>query len=191
MIKIQMDQKTNLLLKKIFFSVTLVLFLFYLFVVLCLKGFFGVFSNQFCLPSDWEPYMLRTKINLIPFKNIWQYTVAIFEGSNSRFGSGIAKNNLLGNLLILLPFPIFLGLLGCASFRAIKNLFDGISSFKSIILVVLIFDILISLIRFAFTIMGIFDIDDIILNLIGGIAGYFLFTTVACKLFDILEVKVD
>lgn len=94
-----------------------------------------------------------TGINLVPFEEIFRYKV----------GSSMFIYNVLGNILLFLPFGYFVA-------RYIKS-----KSFYQIFIVSLITSFTIELLQVK---MGrSFDVDDIILNVIGGILGYFLYVS--------------
>ena len=89
--------------------------------------------------------------NLIPFKEIFRYN----------FNSSLFIKNVLGNILLFIPFGVFVT-------HFIKN---------KKIWPTLILSVLISFsIEFAQSVIGrTADIDDVILNTIGGIIGYILY----------------
>ena len=94
-----------------------------------------------------------TGINLVPFSEIFRYKI----------GSAMFIYNVLGNILLFLPFGYFVA-------RYIKS-----KSFYQIFIVSLITSFTIELLQVK---MGrSFDVDDIILNVIGGILGYFLYVS--------------
>ena len=92
--------------------------------------------------------------NLIPFKTIWPYL-------SGEFGLLIGGLNIVGNIIFLIP----LGLL-------LPKVFNRITQ-QHIFLMALFFCLLIELIQAYFRI-GIFDIDDVLLNVLGVMVGYWL-----------------
>jgi len=94
--------------------------------------------------------------NLIPLKTILSY----ISGEPTR---EIAMRNLLGNIAVLIPFGFIL----VSTQKRLK--------WKGVLLVGLITGIILELLQILFG-SGIFDIDDIILNSLGVIIGYLLFT---------------
>ena len=71
-------------------------------------------------------------------------------------------SNLIGNIILFLPLPIFLACLG------------GIRSFKKSFLISFIFSLSIELLQYIFK-RGVADIDDILLNQLGTIIGFFTY----------------
>ncbi len=88
--------------------------------------------------------------NLVPFREIFRYNV----------GSGLFYTNVVGNVLLFLPFGFFV-----SSYLRNRNVYP-----------VLVLSIISSLsIELTQSAIGrTFDIDDIILNVFGGIIGYLL-----------------
>lgn len=93
-------------------------------------------------------------INLIPFKTIKTYYLEYLKDYVT-FKSMFS--NIIGNILIYIPFGYLLS-------SIIK---------KKFIFLCFIFILLIETFQFL-TMLGFFDIDDIFLNLIGCIIGYFI-----------------
>ncbi len=89
--------------------------------------------------------------NFTPFKEMFRYS----------FGSRLFIKNVLGNILLFVPLGFY-----CAYYiKAKKNYFSFIT-------------ILLSSLTIEFTQLNIgrtFDVDDIILNVIGGIIGFLLY----------------
>ena len=96
---------------------------------------------------------IHPSVNIIPFKTILNYIKGLPDSS-------IAIKNLLGNLVLLAPFAIFLPLL----FKNIKN-------YKQIFAYSLLFSMTLETIQLGLR-LGSFDIDDLILNVIGAMLGY-------------------
>ena len=90
-------------------------------------------------------------MNLIPFKEIMRY----------EFGSRLFITNVLGNIVIFIPFGFFV-----ADYVKAKNV--GPALIISTIVSVTVEFVQLNIGRS-------FDIDDIILNVIGGLIGYYLF----------------
>lgn len=96
--------------------------------------------------------------NLIPFKEILRYD----------FGSSLFYKNIFGNLLLFLPYGLY-----------ITHYLD-LKKPLSVMSYAFIISLSIELIQ---SIIGrVFDVDDIILNIIGALLGYFIY-----RLFDRLE----
>lgn len=134
------------------------IFAMYLAVLLYLLfgGYRGGWSNM----SIAEYALLQ--MNLIPFKTISEYIMAIFTGS---MNLSIPVMNLLGNLLMFMPMGFFAPLF----LRRIKN-------WNSYILFIIGTLLNIEFLQFI-TKRGSFDVDDLILNFIGAVLGYILWNT--------------
>ena len=104
--------------------------------------------------------------NIVPFEEIFRYS----------FGSRLFIKNIIGNILLFLPYGYF------ASYY--------LKSKKStpICILTLIVSLTIELVQL--NIGRTFDIDDVILNTLGGLLGYFLYTlieSISSKLPDTLK----
>lgn len=100
----------------------------------------------------------RYQMNLVPFKTIFGYIKAIFTGS---MNLNIPVTNLLGNLLMFFPWGIYLPLF-----------FKNLKVWKKYLVVTIVVLLGVELAQF-FTMLGSFDIDDLILNLTGAMLGFF------------------
>lgn len=89
--------------------------------------------------------------NLIPFKEILRYDI----------GSVKFYKNVIGNMVMFVPFGFFI------------SYFLRLSKIRLILLFTLITSIIIEVTQYK--IGRVFDIDDILLNLMGGLAGYYLY----------------
>ena len=89
--------------------------------------------------------------NFIPFKEIFRYRIA----------SRLFFKNVLGNMIMFLPFGLFTGYYLRSDKYHLPLLLTVIASL-SIELVQL-------------SIGRVFDVDDIILNILGGLLGYFIY----------------
>lgn len=111
-----------------------------------------------------SPYFGRSnsyrRINLIPFKTIMQFIT-------SDMGIKNILTNIAGNIVAFMP----LGLL-------IPIVFKSLNGFWKVLSGVLLTTFMIEAAQFLFA-AGISDIDDIILNLLGGILGYMLYKAAA------------
>lgn len=102
---------------------------------------------------------LDTRLNLVPLKTIRNYMTALEIGNVSET---VVRNNLMGNFFLFLPMGYFL-----PTITKNKNFF--LTEAKILIIIVLVE--LLQLI----TGLGSFDMDDIILNIMGSIIGYGIF----------------
>ncbi len=96
--------------------------------------------------------------NLVPFKEILRYL---------RYGGILGTRavviNLLGNVIAFLPFGVLLPLL----FRPFRRIWRTV-------LLSFVFSALVECTQLIFHV-GCFDVDDMILNTLGGLAGFLLF----------------
>lgn len=90
--------------------------------------------------------------NIIPFREMFRYQI----------GSRLFFKNVIGNLIMFVPFGFFTAYI----IRETK--------LKWVLLITLIVSVTIEVTQ---TQIGrVFDIDDVILNIIGGVIGYYLFS---------------
>lgn len=99
-------------------------------------------------------------ISIIPFKSI-------FDMISSDISLMRILENVLGNIIIFIPFGLLLPII-------LKK------EYKNIVLCGIIFSAFIEIIQFIFG-LGSTDIDDLLLNTIGVIIGYLLFITIKNK----------
>lgn len=131
---------------------------YYLFAyIVALLGF--VFSENRISYITIENIIER-EINLIPFKSI---TTLL----KSQYGLGFALYNITGNFLMLVPLSILLPLIN-----------DKYQSGKKLMVLLLTIILGIELIQVLFNV-GSFDIDDIILNFLGGMLFFVLITNIS------------
>lgn len=100
---------------------------------------------------------LSLNSNFVPFRTIGGYLAALRTGSMNR---DIPIKNLLGNAVMFLPLGVYLPLL-----------WDKMKSFRVTMLTTLVILLVIELLQMV-TGLGSFDIDDLILNLLGAVLGY-------------------
>jgi len=117
----------------------------------------GYLKDHFLHHYNWRLIKANfSHVNLSPFATIKLYL-------NSHLRSEYAISNLLGNIAGFIPLGILLPLL----FRKLRTAFRTVA--------------LIFLISLAFEtaqlilILGVFDVDDLLLNTLGGAIGYLLF----------------
>lgn len=106
------------------------------------------------------PYWHRVldKINLIPLVSIWEQLRSIFDsGSYTR---PVALRNLAANVLLFAPMGLFLPML----WEKLRRFRANIKMWFLMIMMIEIVQLL--------TLQGSFDIDDIILNTVGFLAGF-------------------
>jgi glycopeptide antibiotics resistance protein len=96
--------------------------------------------------------------NVIPFKEILRYD----------FGSGLFYKNIFGNLLLFLPYGLYV------------TYYLNLKKSISVVMYAFVVSLSIELIQ---SIIGrVFDVDDILLNIFGALLGYFIY-----KVFDKFE----
>ena len=123
------------------------------------------FLIYFLFLSDWygrEGVMEEYRYNLELFKEIRRFIVY-----REQLGVFVVFSNLFGNILIFMPFGFFISMASTSSsfFKALFNSL-GLSLCVEVLQLV--------------TRVGSFDVDDILLNTIGGVLGYIVF--VLCNL---------
>lgn len=96
--------------------------------------------------------------NLVPFKEIGR-----FIRYHRTLGTGTVLLNIVGNVAAFVPFGIFLPVF---SARCRKVWFTVFYSFE--------LSLLVELLQLV-TKVGSFDVDDLILNTIGGLAGFLIY----------------
>ena len=137
-------------------------FMRFLFLVYCVVMLWLLFGRSF----GWDDgltyrQILQNSINLKPFFTIRNYLqVVIYRTNDSVFTHCLI--NLLGNVLLFVPAGYLLPKL----WKKQRNSFLFLCSCLSMILLVELVQL--------FSLLGSFDIDDIILNISGMIIGYLL-----------------
>ncbi|WP_366923105.1 VanZ family protein [Metallumcola ferriviriculae] len=108
--------------------------------------------------SEYPPF------NLVPFRTIYDFIIRY-----NHMNFDIWFYNLFGNIILFLPLgfmlPLISGKLGDMKLRTVVK----ISALASLTIEIL------QLVAF----VGIFDVDDIILNLLGAVLGYYMFKLAA------------
>lgn len=115
------------------------------------------------------------RYNLIPFKTIVSYIRGI-----GNYKLEVWFFNLFGNILAFMPMGFLLPII-----------FKDLRSLKRIIMVLFLISSVLEMTQFWLK-LGIADIDDVLLNTIGGLIGYFLleisykclFTNTKIRLFE-------
>ena len=91
--------------------------------------------------------------NFIPFKELTRYTI----------GSNLFYKNIIGNILLFMPYGFFL------------SYYLRFEKKDKLLAVVLILMVSLSIECVQLVIGRCFDVDDIILNLLGGMVGYYIY----------------
>ena len=135
-----------------------------LFIIYCLALVYVLFlHNSYRVGLNTFGVKLFTKehldmCNIIPFKTIVEYFERI---KNHTINTNIVVTNLLVNLILFLPMGMAIPVL-CEK---------KINKFWKFLIFIIILTCIIEIIQFV-TLMGTTDVDDIILNTIGGCIGY-------------------
>ena len=101
--------------------------------------------------------IISRSYNLIPFKSIWDYVVG-----NNHVPKSFIADNILGNIVVFIPYGLYL------------QVIQKRKAFARSLLIVIITSVAIEIIQFIFG-LGASDIDDVILNTCGGIIGILLY----------------
>ena len=128
--------------------------IFIIFIIYLLILFYFLIFSESLGRTD---FSTAKSYNLIPFTEIKR-----FWNAKDELGLSASYLNIFGNVIIFIPFGLFLPI---------------ISSVKTNIINTFIFSITLSLaieIMQYITKTGVFDVDDIILNTLGGIIGYLI-----------------
>ena len=109
--------------------------------------------------------VLRANLNLVPFRTIQEFIAVMDRGieSNHETLVRISIVNLLGNVLMFVPLGLFL-----------PRLWPRLYAFRRFLISVTVVILLIELAQL-FTLLGSFDIDDLILNVLGAAIGYWIY----------------
>lgn len=120
-----------------------------------------IFLLYFLIFSDWygrTGVSSEYRYNLVLFKEINR-----FIEYREELGAFAVFTNLFGNILIFLPFGFFISMASKS-----RGFFMTLFASFGLSLCVEVFQLI--------TRVGCFDVDDLLLNTIGGVAGYILFS---------------
>lgn len=132
--------------------IVFVLYCVILFYILILdKAFSGYHQNL---------RNILAHINLIPFRTIITYVIRLAGDS---INVGTVVKNLVGNLLLFVPMGAFL-----------PFAFDEMKKLWRVVLFLLLLILSVELTQIVLGI-GSFDVDDLMLNMLGGMLGYLVF----------------
>jgi len=112
-------------------------------------------------PRLWSLNSRILQSNFIPLKSIFEF---LFRSQNTR----ISLINILGNVIAFIPFGFLFPLL-----------MDRANKFKSIILSSFALSLTFEIIQLL-TALGEFDVDDVLLNVLGGSLGYLCYRIFTC-----------
>lgn len=134
---------------KILKYVSAILFIMYLSYLVYLTFFAHRYGRE----------LIHSSINIVPFKTIFLYLTSYYNMST-------VVTNILGNIAAFMPMGFLLPIV----FRKLNRYFN-------IILCVLMATVSIEVFQYI-TGVGAADIDDVILNLIGGVMGYLIYKVI-------------
>ena len=139
--------------------------LIYTVTIFTLTLFDEIFGRQGFVFINWNMDLLKSymslSFNIVPFRTIKLFTLGYKYGLvtfNAYF------TNIFGNILVFMPYGFF-----------IPMLFKKINTYIKFIIFILIIVILIEILQF-FTMSGSFDVDDMILNLLGASIAYGIYS---------------
>ncbi len=141
-----------------------------IFAVYCLALIYILFLRSGHRHLSYINY-LKTSYNLIPFKSV-AYYFSRFANHQMNFVTFVA--NMLGNLLLFFPMGVLL-----------PNFTPKVRGGKFIVLGVGMI-VAVELIQY-FSTLGALDIDDVILNSVGLVLGYFAFVLLS----KVVKLKDD
>lgn len=134
-----------------------VVFVWYCFLLADLLFFYRLHFRYICT-FNLSTY-IKTNANFIPFKTIMNYLTSFFKGYSSK---SVILINIVGNIVAFTPMGVLLPCL----FKKLQRLRPFI-----IVMLAILFSVeVIQLLTFA----GSFDIDDVILNIIGAAFMYWI-----------------
>lgn len=133
----------------------------------------GSFNRYFWYPEGTSTFfsaeVWKLNTNIIPFHNTYTYLMG-----SQHFNLNIILYNTIGNILIFVPLGIFFSFL-----------FSRFRTFSKVMMIGFTITVSIELLQF-FLQLGQFDIDDILLNTIGALLGYFVYISIS-KVWSTLQ----
>ena len=142
------------------------LFVVYMLILVKLILFKGDLFYQVVSGSNQKPdSTVGTGYNLIPFR-----TISAFMTFHPSTSTSVKVFNVLGNIALFVPFGFLFPLV-------YRNLAKFKQVFWASVFVSLAFELVQLITR-----SGQFDVDDILLNSLGGVIGYFIFIAI-CQSF--------
>ncbi len=148
---------------KVLHALLFAAFIIYI-LLLCYLLFFAESFGRGHIPEGYD------KVNLVPFREIQRFIMKW-----KTVGAVSALLNTLGNIIGFIPYGIFIPILFKRADGFLKLLLIGFLSSLAIETIQLIFDV------------GVFDVDDLMLNTLGTISGYGLY--IAAKKMIVYERK--
>ena len=151
-----MERKTIKTRIKIAAWILFVIYLVFLTIGILFKFRLYPFDYSVFLNIEIQLWKIK-RSNFIPFRTIIDYLFISDLNSNIRY------DNLIGNVVAFIPLGIFFPTLTKRPYNAKKIVFVGLT-----------FSLYYEIVQFIFDI-GQFDVDDIILNVVGAYLGYLIF----------------
>ena len=116
---------------------------------------------------SWDPEyeyaeLLRSNMNLIPFRTIGNYWKVVLRGEFTPLFFHCVIN-LVGNVILFIPIGYFL-----------PRLWPGMRHFGVFLITCILSVMVVELLQLV-TLLGCLDVDDLILNLYGMLAGYVIY----------------
>lgn len=111
--------------------------------------------------GNYRTFIGNRNYNLIPFKTVTDYII-----SNRHYSAGILFINLIANIIVFIPLGFLLPIIK-----------ENMRSFFRVVFVSFIIILGAESLQYIFNV-GIFDVDDIILNMLGVMIGYIGFKIV-------------
>ncbi len=136
-------------------------------LIMCKILFFKIVSPIELLSPDRET--LRS-LSLIPLDSIHRYM------NGTKFLNNIAILNVIGNVLIFIPLGTFI-MLYRKEKKALKTVLN-----------IFVSSVLVEVIQFIFA-LGVTDIDDVMLNTLGGLLGVLFYYTLRLLVKDDNKIK--
>lgn len=148
------------------------LFAIYILVVMSITIFPIIINTQRTID-------VSATINFVPFKETINSFNSLLDSFSTLFAIKLFLVNVLGNILLFTPLGFLLPIVN-----------SNINNIRPIFKISLIATISIELIQFITSLSGGFrvtDIDDVILNILGGLFGFLIFTLFSkVKLFKLI-----
>lgn len=138
----------------------------YIYILVLLFILFGMNRGVWANMSMMEYALFQ--MNIIPFKTIGEYIGAICSGSMNLY---IPLTNLFGNLFMFFPMGFYL-----------PAWFSKIDTWKRYLASIAVILLLLELLQFVSK-RGAFDIDDLILNMLGALAGFYVWKSYIEEIF--------
>jgi len=150
--------------KKILKVNLIIYFVIYTVTIITLTLYDEIFGRNGLVIADWNRNLLNryinTSFNIIPFKTINLFIKGYMNGLVTFRDFSI---NIFGNICVLMPYGILIPLI-----------FKRVDKYYEFLVLMVFFVILIEVFQFI-TLSGSFDIDDLILNVLGASIIYFVY----------------